>query len=49
MAFQSESSHCTGASAAELAEIISIDKALHLLAQGGGKLLSYLENLMLRL
>lgn len=35
---------------AELAELISIDKALQLLAQGGGsKLTPYLENLMLRL
>jgi len=35
---------------AEMAELVSIDKALHLLAQGGGgRLLPYIENLMLRL
>jgi len=35
---------------ANLAELVSIDKALQLLAEGGGgKLTPYLENLMLRL
>ena len=35
---------------AEMAELISIDKALHVLAQGdGGRLLPYIESLMLRL